>query len=90
MLLEVTFAHQVFEVLAQFAFAEDNEAGVRNLLHDEMRGFDEVALTLVRHQRRDVADQRGAVRQPQRRVHVHGWRGIDAVGVDAFVHRHHA
>ncbi len=63
--------HLLLEVLAQLAFAEDHEARVGHLLHHEVRGVDQVALSLVRHQRGDVADHRRAVRQPERLVHVH-------------------
>ena len=68
-LLEMVLVHLLFEVLAQLAFAEDDEARVGHLLHDEMRGVDQVALSLVRHERGDVADdrRRAAARTPRAR-----------------------
>ena len=69
-LLEVILAHLTLEVLAQLAFAEDDEPRVRHLAHDEVRGLDEMALALVRHERGDVADDRragGAARTPRAR-----------------------
>ena len=86
-LLEMMLAHQVFQVLAQLAFAEDDEAGVGNLLHDQVRRLDQVALALVRHERGDIADDRRMMRQPERFVNVDRRRGVDVIDVDAFVHR---
>ena len=56
-------------------------------LHDQMRGFDQMPLALVRHQRGDVADDRRVMRQPERLVHVDRRRREDVLDVDAFVHR---
>ena len=69
-LLEMVLADLPLELLAQLAFAEDDEPRVGHLLHDEMRGLDQVALALVRHQRGDVADDRradAAARTPRAR-----------------------
>ena len=52
-----------------------------------MRGVDEMALTLVRHQRRDVADDRRVVRQPEGLMDVDRWRCGHVFDVDAFVDR---
>ena len=89
-LLEVVLVDQAFEVFAQLPFAENDEPGVRDLTHDQVRRFDEIALSLVRHQRRDVADERRSMRQPQRFVHVHGGAATNVGDVDALVHRHRA
>ena len=69
-LLEMVLVDLLLEALAQLAFAEDDEARVGHLLHHEVRGVDQMALPFVRHERRDVADDRRAVRQPERLVHV--------------------
>ena len=69
-LLEVVLAHLALEVLAQLALAENDEPRVGHLLDDQVRGLDEVPLALVRHERRDVADDRRVMRQPERLVHV--------------------
>ena len=86
-LLEMVLVHLLLQVFAQLAFAEDDEAGIGNLLHDEMRGVDQVALALVRHERGDVADDRRLMRQPERLVDVDRRRRDDVVDVDAFVDR---
>ena len=44
MLLEVVLADEAFELFAQLALAKDHEPNVRQPLHDDVRGFDEVAL----------------------------------------------
>ena len=44
-------------------FAQDHEPRIGHCLHDHVRGRNEIALTFVRHQRRDVPDERGVVRQ---------------------------
>ena len=61
--------------LAQLALAEDHEPHVGHLLDDQARRLDEVALPLVRNQRRNVADDRRAVRQEERFVDVDRRRG---------------
>ena len=90
MLLEVVLMHQALEVLAQLAFAENDEPRVGNLTHHQVRGFDEIALSLVRHQCGDVANERRVMRQPQRFVHVDGGRRGNVRDIDALVHRHRA
>ncbi len=57
-LLEVVLVDLLLEMLAQLAFAEDDETRVGQLLHHEVRRLDQVALPFVRHQRGDVADDR--------------------------------
>ena len=84
-LLEVVLAHLALELLAQLAFAEDDEARVRQLADDQVRGLDQMALALVRHERGDVADDRRVVRQPERLVHVDGRRREHVLDVDALV-----
>ncbi len=69
-LLEMVVVHLPLELLAQLAFAEDDEARVGHLLDDEVRRLDQIPLALVRHQRRDVADDRradAAARTPRAR-----------------------
>ena len=64
-LLEMVVPDLLLERGLQLSFAGDDEARV-GLLRQEPRGrVDQVPLALVRHQRRDVADERGVVRQPQ-------------------------
>ena len=65
--------------------ADDHEARVRNLPHHARRGVEQVPLALVRHQRRDVADDRRALRQPEFPVHVERRQPGDAVDVDPLV-----
>ena len=84
-LLEVIFAHLLFEVLPQFTFAEDDEPRVGHLLNDQVRGLDEVPLSLVRHQRRDVADDGCMMRQPENLVYVDSRSGGDVIDVNPFV-----
>ena len=86
--LEMVFAHQTFEVFAQFAFAEDHEPDIGQLLHDEMRGFDQMPLALVRHQRADIPDHRRVMRKKESFVNVDGRRGQHMLDVDALVDRH--
>ena len=69
-LFEVVVADLPLELLAQLAFAEDDEPRVGNLADDEVRGLDEMPLALVRHERGDVADDRrvrAAARTPRAR-----------------------
>ena len=49
-----------------------------------------MALALVRHERRDVADDRRVMRQPERFVDVDRRRRDDMLDVDAFVDRDRA
>jgi hypothetical protein len=52
-----------------------------------MRGLDQVALAFVGDERRDVADYRRLVREPERLVHVHSRHRCHVIDVDALVHR---
>ena len=87
-LFEMVLVDLLLEMLAQFAFAEDHESGVRYLLHDEVRRLDQVPLAFVRHERRDVADDRRLMGQPERFVHVDRRPREHVLDVDALVHRH--
>jgi hypothetical protein len=57
------------------------------MLDDKVRGVDQVPLPLVRHQRRDIADNRRAVREKQRLVQVHRRRRRNVIDVDPLVNR---
>jgi len=87
-LFEMVLLDEMLELFAQLAFAEDDEARVGNLLHDQMRGLDEMALAFMWNERRDVADHRRLMRQPERFVHVDRQRGHHMIHVDALVDRH--
>ena len=78
----------MLERAAQLTLAEDHEARIGHVAQHERRGVDQVPLTLVGHQRADVADDRRVRRQPERRVHAGRLDVRDALDVDAFVHRH--
>ena len=60
MLFEMMLADLALEGVAQLALAENHEPRVGNFADDQMRGVDEMALALVRHERRDIADDRRA------------------------------
>jgi len=85
---EVVLAHLPLELLAELAFTQDDEARVRHLPDDELRGLDQVTVPFVRHQRGDVADDRRAVGQPEGLVDVDGRGRQHMVDVNALVHRH--
>ncbi len=89
-LFELVLAHLPLELLAQLAFTQNDEARVRHLPDDEVRGLDQVTVPFVRHQRGDIADDRRAVGQPECLVDVDGRRRQHMVDVDALVHRHRA
>ena len=65
MLLEAPLLDLPLERRSQLALAGDDKARVGDFADDERRGLDEVALTLVRHQRGDVADERGLMGKEQ-------------------------
>ena len=71
--------------VTELAGPDDDEPRVRNFRHDARRGVEQVLLALVRHQRRDVADDRRAVRQPELPVHVERRELGNAFDVDALV-----
>ena len=87
MFFEMVFANEVFEMLAQFSLAEDHESRIGQLLHDEVRRFNQVPMTLVRDERAHVADDRRMMRKKERLVNVDGRSGEHMLDVDAFVHR---
>ncbi len=80
----------LLEMVTQLTFAENHEPRVGQLLDHQLRRIDQVALSLVRHQRRHVADHGRAVGQPERFVHVDRRHVLRALDVDPFVHRHGA
>jgi len=86
--LKMPIADQPLERGAQLAFAEDDEPDVRHPLDEKVRRVDEIPVSLVRHQRGDVADDGAAVRQRERGVQVDRRGGSDGVHVDAFVNGH--
>jgi len=88
MFFQVRVADLPLERLPQVAFAENQEPRVGHVLDDERRGVDEMPLAFMRHEGRDVADDRRAVREPERLVDVHRRRRVDQLEVDPFVHGH--
>src|SRR5262245_32751122 len=85
-LLEVVLLHLPLELFAELTFTQDDETCVGNLLHDQMRRFDQMTLSFMRNQRSDVADHGRLVRKPEGFVHV-DWRGSRHVlDVDSLVH----
>ena len=76
----------MLECLTQFAVADNDEAGVRDLVNDQRRRGHQMALTLVRRQCRDIADKRRAVGEPERAMGVNGRLPIDGRQVHAVVH----
>ena len=58
MLFQMVFVDLAFELIAQLTLTEDDESCVGNLLDDEARRLDEMALTLMRHERRDAMSGR--------------------------------
>jgi hypothetical protein len=74
------------ERFAKLAFAGDDEARVGNVSNDARRRGDQMTLPLVRREGRDVADERGPVRQPECRVRIHGRLSIDIPEIDPVVH----
>src|SRR5690606_37347931 len=83
--LETEVAHLVLQCLTQLAFPEDEQPRIGQFACDQGHGIDEVALALVRNESRHVADQRGAVRQPERGVCIDGGLPVDQADVDAIV-----
>ena len=79
-----------FQRWPQLAFAGDHETRIRDLADNELRGLDQVTLTLVWHERGDVAHDRGMMRQPEILVNLGHGRRVDAVEVDALVYCHRA
>src|SRR5439155_1978370 len=69
-LFQVVFVDLLLEMLAELSFAENHEPGVRDLADDEMSGVHEIALSFVRYERGDVADNRRAVRRKERLMEV--------------------
>ena len=84
--LEAEVLDLPFERVAQLALAEDQEPRIRHRSHDARRGGHQMALALVRRQRRDVADERHVARQPERGARVGGVLLVDEADVDAVVH----
>ena len=76
----------MLEVLPQRSLAEDHEPGVRHVPHHERGGVDKVTLSLVRHQRGDIAHHRRVVRQPVLRPDVNRRRLGHAFDVDPLMH----
>ena len=68
--LEAMLLDLSLERRPQLALAGDDEARVGHFADDERRRFDEVPLSLVRHERRDVADDRRLMREKQLLVQV--------------------
>jgi hypothetical protein len=87
-LVEPVILDLTFQRRPQLSLARDHEARVRDLLNDERRGFDQVALPLVRDERRHIADERRLVRQPELFVQSCRRRGVDAAEVDPLVYGH--
>jgi hypothetical protein len=86
-LFEMMIANLTLQLFAQLAFSEDDESGVGNLAHDQLGGFDEMALSFVRHERGDAADDRRVTGKPERFVDVDSRRAEDVIHVDPLVNR---
>jgi len=86
-LFEMVIADLAFELLAKLAFAENDEAGIRDFLDDQVCRLDQVALAFVRHERRDIADDRRMMWKPEGCVNVNRRDRDDTLDVDAFVNR---
>ena len=84
-LFEMVVLDLALERGSQFAFTRDDEPRVRYLRQHQPRGLDQMALSLVRHERGHVADDRRLVRQPEILVEVRRRGGLDASEIDAFV-----
>ena len=86
-LFEPVVLDLTFQVGSQLAFSRDDETGVRYLSDDQRRCLDQISLTLVRHERGDVPDDRRLVRQPEFLVQPCGWSRRDTVQIHTFVYR---
>ncbi len=85
MTLEVFVTDVLLECVPQFAVADDHESRIGDLTHRERRRIDQIVLSLVRHQGRNVADDRCLRREEEGGAHVRGLQSLDAVDVHAFV-----
>ena len=86
-LLEVVLLDLVPQLRFELTLTEDREASVRHAVEHRSRRLDEVALTLVRDQRGDVADH-GSIRwQPELGPDVKRRERFHVLDIDAAEHR---
>ena len=84
---EVQMLDLVLERRAKLALAEHEEARLRHVAHHDRGRVDQVLLSLVRHQRGDVADDQRVRREPVLLADVQRLDGGHAIDVDALVDR---
>ena len=82
---EMLVANVLFECRSQLTIADDDESRVWDLTHRNRGGVDQMMLTLVRHERRDVPDDRRLGWQVERGPHVRWLQSDNPFDVNAFV-----
>src|SRR5262245_46647589 len=86
MSLEVLSLDLFLQRLTQLPVATDHETRVGDGPYDDRGSIDQVLLSLLRHERADVADDRSMRRQIEGGMDVPSRKLDDAFDVNAFVH----
>ena len=82
-LLQVMSFDLLLERLLELAAPDDQEPRIRYLPQHQYCGLDQVSLAFVRHERRNVADDRCPMRQPELLVHIERRGRHDVPEIDA-------